>query len=366
METVGTIFGICVVYTLYEYVETKNGKYYYISVLMYLLASLSHERYLTLFPVLVISWIMVELNTIKENKSIKSFFKPISAIFVFGAVLLLFNIFVNNIMTGTGGSDVTETSNINSILVNLKKSIAYLFSINLDSTDMYLNMISWENYTPLIKGVVCLSNISIVIIVIMYIVGLFIEEKEDRIKHIKFIVLYVLSIGALLLISSVTIRVELRWMYFPYVVMVFMLLDMVCKNNSKKYLKCVKYCAIVIYALATICFSMYCRNFYNNIYYWRLYTVANDLIDETYGKYEERMYDKSWVIISSVEELNSYEDIINVYDPYDKYELKLEVVKSIDEMNSIERIYEKEILYFDSDDLDFINVTDIYAGYNTQ
>ena len=78
------------------------------------------------------------------------------------------------------------------------------------------------------------------------------------------------------------------------------------------------------------------------------------------------MYDKSWVIISSVEELNSYEDIINVYDPYDKYELKLEVVKSIDEMNSIERIYEKEILYFDSDDLDFINVTDIYAGYNTQ
>ena len=75
------------------------------------------------------------------------------------------------------------------------------------------------------------------------------------------------------------------------------------------------------------------------------------------------MYDKSWIIVSDIEELNSYEDMLNVYNTYDKYELKIEVINNIEELSGIESVQEKEVLYFDTNDWDFKNITDVIKGY---
>ncbi|MBQ9936536.1 MAG: hypothetical protein IJO70_11875 [Lachnospiraceae bacterium] len=363
METTSTILGICTVYLLYKYIDSKSSKYYYLSILACVFASLSHERYLTLFPVIIITWFMVDIKGIMNNKSIKELVKPVVWLIALGLVLVLFKLFVNNVMVGTGGTDVTETFNLKSLIINLKKSIAYLFSVNLEAGDMYLNMISWNQYTEGIKRIVYISNISILILVVAFIIGFIREDKESKANHIKSIIVFILSIGALLIISSVTIRVELRWMYFPYTVMVIMISYMACKCNVNKYLNYLKYFVFVVYALTTICFSLYCREYYTNLYYWRLYSVGNDLIDETYGEYGEEMYDKSWIIVSDIEELNSYEDMLNVYNTYDKYELKIEVINNIEELSGIESVQEKEVLYFDTNDWDFKNITDVIKGY---
>lgn len=354
METTSTIFGIGFIWLLYKYMEKEKTKYFYYSVFLYFLCSMSHERYTVLMPVLLFVWFVTEKK--EEKNWIVYLKKPIVVLGTFFIIMSLFGLLVNNVMTGTGGTDVTETISLSSFILHLFESMAYLFSINSPAT--YLSMIGWEEYIWEIKFVVAISILTIILIIIVNIFEIVRMEKENRKKYLFRCIMFILCIGATVFISSVTIRVELRWMYFPYIGLVFLLMHM-CSVSSKKRVLFLKRFLIGVYFVTTFLFNLYCRNYYSRLYYWTDYEIANALSDSTYGEYGDEMFDKEWVIISSVEITNPYDLLMEQFDPYDKYELDVELVKNVQELQQIKDVTSKEILYFDIDKYSFINITSL-------
>lgn len=188
-------------------------------------------------------------------------------------------------------------------------------------------------------------------------------KKAERKRIWAKVGMFVLSVGALLFISSVTIRVELRWMYFPYMAAVFLLIYL-SQIKSTIHLYTIKQICMLVYVVVLMGFGIYCRRgYYNNLYYWRDYEVANALSDSTYGEYGKKMYSKDWVIITSMEITDSYSDFMKQYDVFDEYVLNVEVINSVNELDTVDNLKKKEILYFDKEKNCFINITNMIHEY---
>lgn len=357
METTCTILGICFIWFLYQYMETLQSKNYYYALIFYFLCCMSHERYTVLMPVLIYAWFCSGERKLSKQTGVKKYAKPMMTLLVFCLIIALFLVLVNNVMTGTGGTDVTETISFYSLFLYLAESVAYLFSIN--SPVLYLSMIGIFQYPLWIWIVVLFSILMIFVIIGVSIAELAKMEKAKRKTVLARCGMFLLPIMAMVFISSVTLRVELRWMYYPYMVAVFFLVYLVQIGGNKKLLNWKK-AALFGYVAAMIAFNLYCRQYYGSLYYWPDYKVANALSDSTYGEYGERMFSKSWVIITNYEFGGTdatYEDVLKQFDPYDEYDLDLEIVDSVEDLENIEDLRKKQILYYDSKREDFINIS---------
>ena len=363
METTSTLLGIVFVWKLYKYLDIGKSKYFYSAVVFYFLCSMSHERYTALMPILIYVWLMSDEKSKFDKKSVLYFKKPLITLGVFVGILAIFQLLVTNMMVGTGGTVVTETISVESVYNNVIKSIKYIFGIN--TSEIWLTMIDWNSYSEKAKFTIIASIIMIVIIVLISAIEIIRMKKDERKRSLSKVGLFVLSVGALVCVSSITIRVELRWMYFPYVAAVFLLIYLT-SIKSNRWIFSLKLACLVVYVITMIGFGFYCRRYYTNLYYWPVYTAANSLSDCTYGEYEEKMYEKSWVIIASGDLENSYEDLMNQFDPYDQYDLQLQVVRSVDELQSIDNIKEKEVLYYVEKEMKFTNVSNMVYELYTQ
>ncbi|MBE5924476.1 MAG: hypothetical protein E7271_08420 [Lachnospiraceae bacterium] len=355
-ETMATFFGICFIFSLVNYLQTSNNNI--VAVLsMYFLCSMSHERYVALMPVIIIAVILAHANNKQERK--KCVIEIFSILLVFAFIMVMFKLLVNNIMTGSGGTNVTETFSVKQQLYNLKRAISYLFFYN--SQDTWLSMIGWNDYSQKAKLVVYSSWIAIAVIIIISIVELIRMENDKRKQSIAVIVVFILCIGATVAISSTTIRVELRWMYYPYLVAVLLLAYLSFITGNKTLLLIKKGC-LYVYLLLACAFSCYCRRYYCNLYYWRTYNVANSLGELTFKEYGEEMYDKSWIVITKEVVDNTYDELLIQYDPYGKHTLDLQVVEQISDLYSIDDLNNKEILFYDEKKGKFINISEAIHG----
>lgn len=364
METTSTILFIILIRNLYVYIEKKESRYYYYALLSYMLCSMSHERYTILLPVLLYAWLVSRKKNkqIKQNKS-KDYWMLLLTICVFIIIMVIFKVMVDDVLMGTGAQSVSDTFSISGVLVNILKSIGYLFGIAVNSQDVYLSMIEWAGYSVLAKISVVISTVAAIIIVVMGICDI-LKNKDDlkKKKELSIVGLFVLSAGAMILISSVTIRVELRWMYAPYVAAIALLIYMICIEANRKSIN-LKKILFVIYVLGMVVFNVFCRNYYGKLYYWQNYTIANALTDSTFGKYGSDMYSKSWVIITDTQITNAYDELMKQYDVYNEYNLEVQVVNSVNDLKEIEHLEEKEVLYFDKSSNEFIEITNMLKEY---
>lgn len=362
IESASTLLVIIFFWYLFQYMDKHQSKDYYVALAVYALCSLSHERYLVLMPVMLYAWFVSEKKgNILRKENFPQYKKPFITIAVFSVIMLLFYFLVNNIMTGTGGTNVMKTISVMSVIKNLCKSIAYLFSVN--SPEVYLSMVGWSGYSTNIKIVVICSIMMIFLMTAIGIFDIIKMEKIDRKKHLSILGMFILSIFAMIFISSVTIRVELRWMYAPYMAMVFILVYLfrIKANKLFKLLKCL---CFYTYVILMVVFSIYCRDCYGSLYYFGDYTFANELTDDTYGVYGDEMYLRSWVLIAPYDETRfPYTKVLKSFDVNDSYELHLEVITSINELAYIDGIQNKEVLYYDVEKTDFINISKMVRDY---
>ena len=360
METTATIFAIIFVWNVYEYMQ-GNGRCYYFALVSYILCVLSHERYIVLMPVLLYAWWVTDKKKDVTSLSRKIYLKPVLTILLFGLIMLLEKCLTLNIMMGTGGTNVVETFSVKILLIQIIYSIGYLLGFN--GPQLYLSMISWYQYSWKAKIVVLVSILMIAILVILSIIDISKSDKEDKRKNCSVIVMFLLVISAVIFVSSITIRVELRWMYYPYMAMVFLLIYLAHIKRDLRNFRIKQFC-FFMYMICTIAFNIYCRRYYGNLYYWRIYTMANSLSDNTYGRYGNKMYKKSWVLITQMElEIGSYDDLMRQFDISDQYDIKLEVIPTIKELDNVDDIMNKEILYFDKKQSKFINISKVVRQY---
>lgn len=359
MEATATFFSIVTVFLMYMYVQNKQNKYFYLAVLTYFLAVMSHERYIVLFPVLFMIGVY-DLYNFKEKKiNLQSLKRGVMASVAFVASLLIFMSVMDNIFMGTGAQSVTsETLEIN-LIGFFFRYIGYLFMINpVEWTETYLCMISWGEYPQIMKCLIIVSIVIVVLLAMNIVYHCLKSDKENRIKILLSAAIFVLSICAIAVISSTTIRVELRWVYVSFIIMLMLLMYSV-KVAQNIVLKWLSIGAVAIYFLISIMFSLFARENYSRLYYWNDYETANSLYDCTYKEYKETMYDKEWVIITNSLDYDYLARVMDSYDIYDEYSLSLNVVHSLEEAEKIE-IGENTIVLLHST-TEFSNITDVFS-----
>ena len=99
-----------------------------------------------------------------------------------------------------------------------------------------------------------------------------------------------------LICSCATIRLEMRWLYTPYVGFIILISNMIAyiKLHIQKY-----FCTVI--ALSLLCIiiptELYFRSYYKNIYYWKTYQIYNSVFDQTVARYKDKFWSKKLIII---------------------------------------------------------------------
>ena len=261
------------------YQSSKTLKYFYIALLSYTLIIFTHERFIVLF-VPLITTIIIKYKQLPKKIYILLFLSIIPMIL---NVFIKKSIFKIVFFRGTGGRVITLS--VPMAILHIKNHIQYLLGIH--NADVYLNGISSRDVLGLINIIIIISVISITVIIILYssiirdIRKISIEAKNS----LFFTLICFITIALMIASSSGTIRVEQRWVYAPYTVLLFMLSHIFCvskefftvfiKNNSKSGLHFSLLVKIILPFLPLAVFLVSTdKNFHVDKETWKIFTTV--------------------------------------------------------------------------------------------
>lgn len=206
---------------------------------------------------------------------------------------------------GTGGTEVTESFKLADALQNAFAEVYYIFGFQKGPE--YLNGIPWENVAGNIRKLVYASigvlGITVFLCLIFALIRIFKtdnsigknvindsiknlrkEQKREKLARLRsFIgnnILFLLFIAMCIGSSSVTIRVEMRWVYVSFAASLLYF----------SYLLGVSRLPLgTLFCLAFICLRLpverYYRSYFPQIYFWEDQDRMNSLAEETIEKY---------------------------------------------------------------------------------
>lgn len=313
METMALWMGIGILYCLFQFLHDAPGSltYYMTAVGLYFGVCFVHERYMVLLPLFFI------ILLLKKNRDVKLWIYPFAS-FVLVQVIRLITIGGLS-PAGTGGTQVTETFSLKQCIKFALSQVAYMFGINAGPE--HLNGIPWQDASVWIHGLVYGTLAFVLAMVICFLVTA-IRNKEDRFPALATSILFICFIGACIVSSSVTIRVEMRWVYISYTAALLFLAYMygVIINHvdvTKAIQKFVPYGAIFAgYVILMFPVQTYYRSFYPKLYYWPSQMRYNSLAEETYEKYGDALFEKKLYILGNTYEMSEFtaDTFFKVYD----------------------------------------------------
>lgn len=298
METLGLLCAVSILYLLYQYIWKQNIKLFYWALILWICVSFIHERYMMLLPIFIIANIdslwSKELSIIRKAIGFVSLCLVFTIIFVIRMLVL-----GNSGMTGTGGTEIFTDFNVMQVLYFIALSIMYLLGINFGHPAMVMVSLNRGQYGILYTIIAISAACCVLVIMITFICDI-LKNKYENWNKIKVLLLFLSFIGINIISTSVTIRVELRWMYTPYVGMILMLIFICSKMISYKKISSG---ILLIYIVFTVVFNIHSRQYFNNLYFWSTITFAESLYDETIGKYGDQIWDKPIVLLKSENQL---------------------------------------------------------------
>lgn len=313
METMALWMGIGILYCLFQFLHDapRSHRYYMTAVGLYFGVCFVHERYMVLLPLFFIMLLL------KKNRDLKLWLYPFIS---FVLVQLIRLVTIGGLApAGTGGTQVTETFSLKQCIKYALSQVAYMFGINAGPE--HLNGIPWQQAPVWIHGLVYGSLVFVLAMVICFLI-MAIRHKEDHFPALASSILFICFIGACIVSSSVTIRVEMRWVYISYAAALLYLAYMYGVITShvdvtKAIQKLVPYGAILAgYVILMFPVQTYYRSFYPKLYYWPNQMRYNSLAEETYGKYGAALFDKTVYIIGNTYEMSEFtaDTFFKVYD----------------------------------------------------
>lgn len=252
--------------------EKKQMKGLLWSILFVNLSMYTHERYISIFPFfLLLIWFLPQFRRILiRNKIIISFLS-------IGSVLL--NFFIKTSILSmpffTGSGNIPIEFSVSSVSKFLWLAIASVFQYSIGPE--YVSGLQFESLPAFYKALV-----GLIIIITLIIIGLFIwriaqaflkREKQYPFNTALFILLPALWLLCLVPVV-LQVRIELRWLQAPLVVMILMfviaLTSMVGSNNNRKYIIC------FLFGIAFLLTNYYyVSRGSKNLYYTTSATIAN-------------------------------------------------------------------------------------------
>ncbi len=332
METMALWMAVLILWDLYLFLNEEAGggkstspafggsgsKRFYVACALYFGICFVHERYMVLIPL----FFLVLLY--KRSRKLWQWLAP-SISFLLVQVIRAFTI-GSVLPAGTGGTQVADTFSVTQSIRYALSQAAYVFGINAGPE--HLNGRPWSQSPFLIRGLVILADLMVAALVIAFIVRICREKKEERAALLKNASLFLGFIILCIASSSVTIRVEMRWVYVSLAGALLLLAYIygVLTGGYKKemYLKRLWPwgAAFACYVLFMFPVELFYRGCYPSLYLWPDQLRYNSLAEETYEKYGSDVMGKTIYIIGDSYEMSDFtaRTFFKVYDPQRKAE----------------------------------------------
>lgn len=357
MESLGLWAAVWLLYGVYVYVNEKRASAYFWANGLYFLASFIHERYMVLLPVLLLGLVFGRWAGIREKRSREwsvgspeeeevrrdagrsrsrasrsgsprtgrsggpgTGRKPgasssgasgwlLLAVTAATAVLIqVIRLFTIGTLSpaGTGGTDVADTFKISDAIAHAWEQVAFVFGRN--SGPDYLCIEPFAKAPSDIRFLILASNAVLGLAVLIFLIGM-IRDRGRVLAHGRNLVLFLAFIALCIGSSSVTIRVEMRWVYVVYAAALLVLAYMTSLMGSAGFLA-------ILYAALIFPAETYYREHWSNLYLWPDQMKYNSLAEETVEKYGDDIFDKQVYIIRDTYEISEFtaETFLKVYD----------------------------------------------------
>ena len=210
-------------------------------------------------------------------------------------MLIRLSLFGNHVFEGTGGTDIQETFSFAQAFGFAVSQLLYLFGWNAGPE--YLNGYEMGDYGNGLKAIIVCMDLCVVLMCVVVIIAVA-RNKERLCQVLKIGGLFFLFIAMCIASSSVTIRVEMRWIYVSFVAMLLLMAYLYAAvRESNKNLAIVMSIVIGVYGLCGSMSEFELRKGWNKLYYSEEKTMTDSLHDLTYGKHGNDFWYKKLIVI---------------------------------------------------------------------
>ncbi len=337
METAATALALGILILLYRELNGEGkGSGFYWACGLYFAICFVHERYLALLPLF---YLVLVLNWKKgDNRTWKKWLTPLIS---FGAVMAIRAAAIGSVLpAGTGGTEVADTFSMREAISYALSQVAYIFGINAGPE--HLNGMAWADSPRWIQLLVYLADLVLLGFVAIFCVKLILKRKT-ALAHIRNSALFLAFIALCIGASSVTVRVEMRWIYVSYTA-ALLFLCYICgalqelpsgfvertdgkqqarlQDGRKKLYACACGGGFFLYLILMFPVESFYRGQYPNLYFWPNQLRYNSLAEETYEKYGDEIFGKTIYIVGNTYEMSRFtaDTFFKVFDKERKAE----------------------------------------------
>ena len=307
-------------------------RYSKLCLVFYLLLVFLHERY---FPMLLLPLIATKVNKLVDKKDKRVFNILYYAELIFFFAIRYYHLRII-IPRGTDCTSLVDNFDLIRSFKFMYHQLMYLFGVNLGPE--YLCGIDFVNTNDNIKIVIGTSAIIVLTIVSMYIYFKTKNKKttddknalttkdnnEFDIKHIDLF--FILYIFLCILQSSLTIRVELRWLLASFVGLIIYLSHMLMYifielgfNSSNIFKRNIVFVIFLLFFSTRIVMNIYFKNNREKLFIINEQIVVNSLYENTVEKYGiEDIKNRTIYIATDYYRTIKPEELTHFFDQYDR------------------------------------------------
>ncbi|MDD4937787.1 MAG: hypothetical protein PHX34_02100 [Candidatus Shapirobacteria bacterium] len=292
MEAMALFFSILLIYWVWKYFNTEEIKYFWFSWIMFLMLIFTHERFVTLLGLYFVLFFILGFNKCKNIWLFLLSSLPV----VLNFYLKIFVLQIRS-LDGTGGTNIIQTFDF----FNFKELFfsGWLYLLGINAGPAYLNGIPKEAVPPNINILIWIGIGCLLLILGLFVLYLVKQNKKTLKKYLSNFILFFSFIFFTLIAASVTIRLEMRWLYVPLVGLFFLLAYIYRLIRKQNILVKIGFIAVIIWTGVTVPIELFYRTYYGNIYFWGWQTFANSLYENTLEKYGNDFWTYKTYIICS-------------------------------------------------------------------
>ena len=224
-------------------------------------------------------------------------------LFVFGAIQMIRLYTIGTLSpAGTGGTDVADTFKFTDAIGQALNQVGLVFGRN--SGPLHLCIEPFADSPDRIKNLILAAEAILGVGVLAAVIGM-IRARDEIVCHLKNAVLFLVFITLCIGSSSVTIRVEMRWVYVAYAaaLLFFAYLSRVMGKAG-----------ILVLLYGCLIFWVKIPGQSQPVS-WAPQSQYNSLAEKTYGTYGDDIFDKEIYIIGKDFEISDFnaETFLKVY-----------------------------------------------------
>ena len=287
MELLCILWVVWFFYFIFLYCCYRNSRYFLYSVLFYLLALLTHERFLALLGVYLVMNFIVFYKDRFSKKVIMFLVASLPAILF---VLLKVVVFRSKLLVGTG--NIEMGFNIGRTLIYIGQTILSMFGFNLGAD--YLFGYTFDKYSLLEKIGAFLVLISIFILVVWFLYKNIVMKFKSNAgrTELSVLVTFIFTEGACIICYCLSARIEMRQLYVPMTLLIIYLTY--CWNRLEANNRLIKgvtvFCLVIV---VTVSFKF--RVSIDQLFFMRAQKLARETYDNIIPFLEENVNCKVYV-----------------------------------------------------------------------